>query len=68
VDYLAAIQAPTLAIAGENDPATPPQHLAHLARSVSNGRLLVVEHAAHLANVEQPEIVTKAILDAAWTR
>jgi 3-oxoadipate enol-lactonase len=67
-DDLAAIQSPTLAIAGADDPATPPPHLAHLAKSVSNGRLLVVEHAAHLANVEQPETVTKAILDAAWTR
>ena len=60
---LAAITAPTLAVAGADDPATPPEHLAAIAAGVRDGRLLVVPDAAHLANVEQPAAVTAAILD-----
>jgi len=59
---LPSITAPTLAIAGEEDPATPPPHLQLIAEKVVNGELLVVPNAAHLANAEQPAIVTPAIL------
>jgi 3-oxoadipate enol-lactonase len=57
-----------LAIAGTADPVTPPDHLARIATSVPQGRLLVIDGAAHLANVEQPAAVTGAILEPAWTR
>ncbi|MET9224542.1 3-oxoadipate enol-lactonase [Lentzea sp. NPDC003310] len=60
---LAAISAPTLAIAGADDPATPPHHLEEIATSVQDGRLLVVPAAAHLANAEQPGVVTPALVD-----
>lgn len=60
---LASIAAPTLAIAGEDDPATPPDKLNEIAVGVQNGRLLVVPHSAHLANAEQPDIVTSAIIE-----
>lgn len=60
---LPAVTAPTLAIAGADDPATPPPHLEEIATSVQDGRLLVVPDAAHLANVQQPGTVTPAILD-----
>ncbi|NDZ96344.1 3-oxoadipate enol-lactonase [Streptomyces sp. SID6673] len=60
---LASITAPTLAIAGADDPATPPPKLAEIADSVTNGRLLVVPHSAHLANAEQPEIITPALIE-----
>ncbi|GHH40365.1 3-oxoadipate enol-lactonase [Lentzea cavernae] len=56
------ITAPTLAIAGADDPATPPPHLDLIATSVRDGRLLVVPGAAHLANAEQPEAVTAALV------
>ena len=59
---LAAITAPTLAIAGADDPATPPPHAARIARGISDARLLVVPQAAHLANDEQPEIIIQALL------
>jgi 3-oxoadipate enol-lactonase len=62
-DDLAAISAPTLAIAGADDPATPPPHLAAIADGVQDGRLLVVPGAAHLANAEQPQIITPAIIE-----
>ncbi|SDO71133.1 3-oxoadipate enol-lactonase [Lentzea jiangxiensis] len=57
------ITAPTLAIAGADDPATPPRHLEEIATSVRDGQLLVVPGAAHLANVEQPGVVTAALVD-----
>jgi 3-oxoadipate enol-lactonase len=61
-DDLRAVTAPTLAIAGKEDPATPPPHLELIASEVKHGSLLVVDHAAHLANDEQPEIVTAALI------
>lgn len=60
---LPAITAPTLAIAGADDPATPPRHLEEIAASVQDGRLLVVPDAAHLANAQQPGTITPAIIE-----
>jgi len=62
-DDLSSISAPTLAIAGADDPATPPSHLELIANSVQDGRFLVVPESAHLANDEQPGIITPAILE-----
>ena len=60
---LPRIAAPTLAIAGADDPATPPPHLEAIADAVQDGRLLVVPDAAHLANAEQPQTITPAIIE-----
>ncbi len=60
---LPSITAPTLAIAGADDPATPPERLEEIASAVPDGRLIVVPDAAHLANAQQPATVTRAILD-----
>jgi 3-oxoadipate enol-lactonase len=51
---LPAIRAPTLAIAGAQDPATPPEHLAAIAAAIPGARTAVVDGAAHAAIVEQP--------------
>ncbi|MHB1712758.1 MAG: 3-oxoadipate enol-lactonase [Acidimicrobiales bacterium] len=59
---LVSVTAPTLAIAGRDDPATPPPHLSHIAAGVRRGRLLIVPDAAHLANDEQPDIVNRALI------
>ena len=59
---LAAIAAPTLAIAGAQDPSTPPEHLRAIAAGIPGARLLVLDGAAHLANLEQPAAVTAALL------
>jgi 3-oxoadipate enol-lactonase len=59
---LADITAPTLAIAGADDPSTPPEHLERIAAAVKDGRLLVVPHSAHIASQEQPGAVTRAVL------
>ncbi|MGH3639221.1 MAG: 3-oxoadipate enol-lactonase [Mycobacterium sp.] len=59
---LPSISAPTLAIAGADDPATPPARLEEIVAAIPGSRLLIVERAAHLANVEQPDIITPALM------
>jgi 3-oxoadipate enol-lactonase len=60
---LSSIPAPTLAIAGAQDPATPPEHAERIVAAIPDARLEVLDPAAHLANVEQPEAVTRLILE-----
>ena len=70
VPDLARIAAPTLVLAGADDPATPPDHLRAIADAVPGARLVVLPQAAHLANLEQPVAVTallQAHLDPAAT-
>lgn len=57
------ITAPTLAIAGTDDPATPPAKLAEITDAIPGAKLIEVAHAAHLANVEQPGIITPALIE-----
>lgn len=59
---LSSIAATTLAIAGDNDPATPPAALEDIVGAIPMARLLVVQQAAHLANVEQPGVALSANL------
>lgn len=63
LDQLTDLATPTLAIAGADDPATPPAQLELIAARVQDGQFLVVENAAHLANDEQPSAVTTAVLE-----
>ncbi|MEO7744608.1 MAG: 3-oxoadipate enol-lactonase [Actinomycetota bacterium] len=60
---LASITAPTLAIAGEQDPATPPEHLRLIAEGIEGARLEVLSPAAHIAVLEQPAAVARLVLD-----
>jgi 3-oxoadipate enol-lactonase len=60
---LGGIRAPVLVIAGEDDPATPPEHARGIAGAIPGARLEVLASAAHLASVEQPEAVTRLLLD-----
>jgi 3-oxoadipate enol-lactonase / 4-carboxymuconolactone decarboxylase len=60
---LPAITAPTLVIAGAEDPATPVEHAERIASAVPGARLAVVPGAAHLGNVEQPTAFTGLIID-----
>ena len=62
-DRLGDIQAPTLVVAGDSDEATPVDHAELIRDSVPDARLVVVEQAAHLANIERAKAVTRAILD-----
>jgi 3-oxoadipate enol-lactonase len=59
---LGRISAPTLVIAGAEDPATPPWHGARIASAVGCSRLRVIRGGSHLANVSQPGEVTAILL------
>lgn len=56
---------PTLAIAGEHDPITPPAELQAIAAAVPGARCVVVPGAAHLAPMEQPTAFVRE-LSAFW--
>jgi 3-oxoadipate enol-lactonase len=62
-EAIAAIAAPVLVIAGEEDPATPVAHAELIASRVTGSRLVVLERAAHLANVERADAFTAAVLE-----
>lgn len=53
---LGAIQCPTLVLVGAQDCLTPPEVAREYAARIPGARLVVIEDAGHLANLEQPEI------------
>ncbi|WP_119067301.1 3-oxoadipate enol-lactonase [Rubrobacter indicoceani] len=59
---LPAIAAPTLVVAGLEDPSTPPSMLRDIHSAVPDSTLTIIPEAAHLANVEQPEAFNEALL------
>ena len=59
---LAAVTAPTLVIAGAEDPATPPEHGAAIAARIPAARLAVIPAAAHLAAISSPAAVAAELL------
>jgi len=59
---LGAVRAPTLVIAGRQDPATPPPHAELIASRIPGARLEIVD-GAHLSNYERPDEVTALLLD-----
>jgi len=60
---LGRIGAPTLVVAGADDPATPVEHGRLIADRIPGARLEVVPDAAHLASVERPAAITALLLD-----
>jgi 3-oxoadipate enol-lactonase len=62
-DRLPRIQAPTLVIAGADDPATPPEHADAIAAGIPGARRETVAGARHLANVEHADEVTALMLE-----
>jgi 3-oxoadipate enol-lactonase len=59
---LPAIAAPTLVIAAEGDPSTPPAHARTIAGLIPGARLEVLDRGAHLVNVEAPDVVNPLVL------
>ncbi|MFD3943755.1 3-oxoadipate enol-lactonase [Streptomyces sp. NPDC058579] len=60
-DRLAAITAPTLVLAGREDPATPPAHAREIADAIPGAALTEIPGASHLAPAERPEAVLAAL-------
>jgi 3-oxoadipate enol-lactonase len=70
-DGLPGITAPTLVVAGRQDPSIPPEHGEAIAAAVPGARLEILDPAAHLASVERADAVTALIaehLDGAGTQ
>jgi 3-oxoadipate enol-lactonase len=57
----ARIDVPAICIAGEADGATPPALVAELAKLIPGAHYEVIQDAAHIVPVEQPEILTEII-------
>ena len=57
------VKLPVLVIAGEADTLVPMRRQEFTANLMPYGKLLVIEAAGHLASLEQPEVVSKAIED-----
>lgn len=58
---LGSITAPTLVIAAEQDPSTPPEHGRLIADRIPSALFELVSDAAHLASIERAELVTRLI-------
>ena len=60
---LAAIGCPTLVLVGEQDELTPPERAAEMAQGIRGARLVTVPGCGHLATLERPLDVTRALLE-----
>lgn len=60
-ERLASITAPTLVLAGADDPATPVDMVREIALGVPGASFAVVPDAAHLFTAERPEVVNAMV-------
>jgi 3-oxoadipate enol-lactonase len=60
---LQEIVAPTVVLAGAEDPSTPVEHAEVILRGIAGSSLVVIPDAAHLATAEQPQPVNEAVLE-----
>ena len=59
---LATVRCPTLVLCGAQDIATPPELGRELAELISGAQFSLIENAAHLPCIEQPDILTQKML------
>jgi 3-oxoadipate enol-lactonase len=57
-----AIRIPTLIIVGEEDPASPVANSQAIHERIQGSELVILKSAAHLSNMEQPEVFNRAVL------
>ncbi|MEQ1775683.1 MAG: 3-oxoadipate enol-lactonase [Burkholderiales bacterium] len=62
LDRLKEIQCPVFIIVGEEDHGTPPEMARAIHENLPGSELLIIESAAHLSNVEQAEVFTRAAM------
>ena len=58
---LAAIRCPSLVLCGREDRLTPLDHHEEMAASIPGARLVVIENCGHLAPLERPHEVNRAL-------
>jgi 3-oxoadipate enol-lactonase len=59
--WLGSIGVPTLVLVGRDDALTPPALAEPLAKGIPGARLVVLEGAGHLSNLERPEAFNAAV-------
>ena len=52
---LAQINCPTLILVGREDPITPAQNSEKMHREIAGSRLVVIDNASHVSNLERTE-------------
>jgi len=57
-----SITAPTLIIAGAEDPSTPPAMSFDISSRIGGSELIVLPHAAHILAIEQADLVNRHLL------
>ncbi len=62
-NFLASILAPTLIIVGSLDQLTPPKDAELMHREIRGSRLVVIEGAAHVSNLERPAEFNRALTE-----
>ena len=62
-DRLARIEAPTLVVAGSEDPSTPAEKVRTIADAIRGASYVELEGAAHIANMARPKELERALLD-----
>ena len=60
---LPAIRCPTLVLAGDGDELTPPALAGEIVQGIEGARLVTVPDCGHLSTLEQPEFVTRALVE-----
>jgi pimeloyl-ACP methyl ester carboxylesterase len=60
-ERVGAIDVPVLAVVGEHDQLTPPSYHEFLASELPKGDLTVLDDAAHLAMLDQPDAFNDAV-------
>ena len=62
-DDLPSINVPTLVVVGREDPIRSVADAEYMHQGIRNSRLEIIEDAAHMTNLEQPEIFNRALLN-----
>lgn len=60
---LAAIKCPTLVLVGDSDQPTLPDRSTEMANAIASARLVVVPQCGHMTALEQPDAVTRALVE-----
>jgi pimeloyl-ACP methyl ester carboxylesterase len=61
MDSVNMIKMPALIICGNDDILTPPKYSEYLHKQIAGSRLVTIENAGHMATLEKPHEVNKAI-------
>lgn len=63
IDEISAIDVPTLVMVGADDQGTPVAASEAINQRIAGSRLVVLDDAAHLSNIEQPAAFSAALAD-----